>query len=195
MSHSTKVPASRDAIHLPFNEQGNLPPGVYQATLEQAIARFGATTAQRQELGQELHHIYNLVAQTGHLKRFVLYGSFVTAKPEPSDIDLFLVMAKAFTTTGLSNKLAKIFSHRMPPDQISYLFARLRESNFDVSQVLSEAAFWFAKKPQDKLEQASIFWMKQQVSLKEENQIIATWQITKSPSVYRGIVEIIGANT
>jgi len=33
-----------------------------------------------------LGRVYELAAATRHLKRFILFGSFVTAKPEPTSI-------------------------------------------------------------------------------------------------------------
>ncbi len=37
---------------------------------------------------------YTLAMSTGHVLRFVVFGSFVTAKPGPGDIDIFLIMAR-----------------------------------------------------------------------------------------------------
>lgn len=35
-------------------------------------------------------------AATGCMKRFIVIGSFVTTKPEPNDVDVFLVMHDTF---------------------------------------------------------------------------------------------------
>ena len=175
-----------------FDDQGNLPIGVYSATMNQIATHFGSRTDKRQRLSARLQTMYNLVAETGQMARFILYGSFVTVKPEPDDVDIFLVMAEGFDVSQVSGELARIFRHRIPAKQILHLLSRLRESNFDVKLVLDEAAFWFEQKPKDNYEGASIFWVRRRgINLAEEEQIIASWQITKTRKAYRGIVEIV----
>ena len=43
-----------------------------------------------------LEHIYALANAGGHLARFIVFGSFVTAKPAPNDVDIFLLMSDSF---------------------------------------------------------------------------------------------------
>jgi hypothetical protein len=43
-------------------------------------------------LGQRLERIYAIAHATGHLRRFVVLVSFITAKEEPNDVDVFLIM-------------------------------------------------------------------------------------------------------
>ena len=40
-------------------------------------------------------HFY-VSAQTGHLVHFVVFGSFVTSKLEPNDVDVFMIMDDTF---------------------------------------------------------------------------------------------------
>lgn len=68
-----------------FNEEGDLPPGVHRATLEEVLERFGEGSVQRCVVAARLKRVYELVSSTGHLARFVVFGSFVTAKEEPND--------------------------------------------------------------------------------------------------------------
>jgi hypothetical protein len=42
-------------------------------------------------MARRLEHIYTLAVGTGHLARFIIYGSFVTTKPNPGDVDIFLL--------------------------------------------------------------------------------------------------------
>jgi hypothetical protein len=95
----------------PFNAEGDLPPGVYPVTLAEALARFGAGTAQRQIVAARLQRVYQLVSSTGRLARFVVFGSFVTAKPEPRDVDVILVMADGFDLASVSAEVAVVFNH------------------------------------------------------------------------------------
>ena len=80
----------------PFNANGDLPPGVYAATVAEVVARFGAGTPRREVVTQRLVRIHNLAVATGGLGRFVLFGSYVTSKPVPNDVDVILVMKDAF---------------------------------------------------------------------------------------------------
>jgi hypothetical protein len=45
------------------------------------------------------------------LARFVVFGSFVTDKSEPNDVDVFLVMADTFDCGRLEGETALLFDH------------------------------------------------------------------------------------
>ncbi len=94
-----------------FNENGDLPPGIHQATLTEVIGYFGKSTPQRQIMARRLEHIYNLVNETGHLARFIIFGSFVSNKSNPGDVDIFLLMENTFDVSQLSRETALIFDH------------------------------------------------------------------------------------
>ena len=94
-----------------LNENGDLPPGIHQATLAEVLDYFGKGTPQRQIMARRLEHIYTLAAQTGHLARFIIFGSFVTNKPDPGDIDIFLLMEDTFDVSQVSGQAALIFDH------------------------------------------------------------------------------------
>jgi hypothetical protein len=94
-----------------FNEQGDLPVGIHQATLQEVIDHFGMVTLQRQRLSRRLVRIFNFAQQSGHLHTFVIFGSFVTTKPEPNDIDIFMLMENGFAVDELPEELKVIFDH------------------------------------------------------------------------------------
>jgi hypothetical protein len=94
-----------------FNDNGDLPPGIHQATLAEVIEHFGEGTPQRRIMARRLEHIYDLAAQTGHLARFIIFGSFVTARPDPADIDIFLLMEDTFDASQSSGETALILDH------------------------------------------------------------------------------------
>ena len=58
-----------------------------------------------------LARIYELAAAFGHMKRFVVFGSFVTTKPEPNDVDVFLIMHDAFDLSQVTGEARLIFDH------------------------------------------------------------------------------------
>jgi hypothetical protein len=94
-----------------FNSTGDLPAGIYAAPLEEVIARFGKSTPQRRQIGERLIRIYTLAKQTGHLARFVVFGSFVTARPAPNDADVFMLMEDSFDASRVSGETAILFDH------------------------------------------------------------------------------------
>jgi hypothetical protein len=69
-----------------FNELGDPLIGVCRATLANVIAHFGHGTAQRVIITARLGRIYALAHCTGSVQRFILFGSYVTAEPDPRGI-------------------------------------------------------------------------------------------------------------
>lgn len=94
-----------------FNKHGDLPVGVHVATLEEVLVRFAQANAQRVAVGQRLSRIHQLATATGHLRRFVIFGSFVTAKPTPNDVDVFIVMNDAFDYSETRGETRLLFEH------------------------------------------------------------------------------------
>jgi PAS domain-containing protein len=95
----------------PFNAAGDLSPGVYRATLDDIAQRFGNESSGRRILAERLLRIHLLTRGTGHLARFIIFGSFVTAKPAPNDVDVFILMTDSFNADGLSGETAILFSN------------------------------------------------------------------------------------
>lgn len=75
---------------------GDLPTGVHPATMAEVFDRFGSSSDRRKLLALRLRRVYDVAAQTGHLLHFVVFGSFVTGKLEPNDVDVFMIMDDAF---------------------------------------------------------------------------------------------------
>jgi hypothetical protein len=90
---------------------GELPPGVHQASLPETLERFGVGHPLRIAVGDRLQRIYQLAAATGHLARFVVFGSFVTDKSEPNDVDVLVVMDDSFDADTLQSESALLFDH------------------------------------------------------------------------------------
>ncbi len=94
-----------------FNEEGDLPPGVHRATLSDVLQRFGQGTAQRRAVADRLTRIYHHAASTGQLARFVVFGSFVTTKDQPNDVDIVLLMEDGFDLASVTGEAALVFQH------------------------------------------------------------------------------------
>src|SRR6266540_7279844 len=93
-----------------FNEHGDLPVGVHRAKLDEVVQHF-SNTARRAVIARRLERIYRLARSTGHLARFIVFGSFVTAKPEPNDVDIFLLMEDSFDVRQVSTEARLVFDH------------------------------------------------------------------------------------
>ena len=94
-----------------FNDEGDLPPGVHRATLRETLERFGQGSMQRRAVADRLKRLYELVSSTGHLARFVVFGSFVTAKEEPNDVDIVLIMEDTFDLSTVADEAGLPFQH------------------------------------------------------------------------------------
>ena len=67
------------------NASGELPPGIYTATLEEVEAVF-VTTPRRRRLFEGLRRAFQNLHAAG-VRRVFIDGSFVTTKADPNDID------------------------------------------------------------------------------------------------------------
>src|SRR5260370_35765445 len=94
-----------------FGEEGDLPPGVYRATLAEVLERFGQGSLQRCAVSDRLNRLHALVTSTGKLARFIVFGSFVTAKDEPNDVDIILLMEDTFDLATVTGEAALVFQH------------------------------------------------------------------------------------
>ena len=122
-----------------FDEYGDLPVGVYQATLAEVVERFGRGTLQRRIVAQRLTRIYDLAHSTGQVARFIIYGSFVTAAPSPNDVDIFLLMEDTFDKSRTSGETATIFDHLTAENNVgASIFWMRRLSILDSEQELIE---------------------------------------------------------
>jgi hypothetical protein len=111
------APRIEDFMALPgLTETGDLPAGIYDATLKEIIHRFGAGSNRRKGLALRLRRVYEIAQSTGHLSRLVLFGSFVTSKPEPNDIDLFMIMDDEFDFGSLGGDAKLLFEHSSAQD-------------------------------------------------------------------------------
>lgn len=95
----------------PLKKDGDLPVGVYRATLRETLRRFGEGSRQRIAVAQRLARIYQVSVGTGNLARFVVFGSFVSAKREPADLDVFMLMEDTFDMGKLSGEARVLFDH------------------------------------------------------------------------------------
>jgi hypothetical protein len=88
--------------------KANMP---WVASVEEIRARFGCGTPRREFLFQQFQAVLHRLRATGHVNQIYLFGSFVTGKEYPNDIDLLVIMSAAFSTASLSGKDLDVFQH------------------------------------------------------------------------------------
>jgi hypothetical protein len=129
-------------VSLPaFNEEGDLPPGVFRATLLEVIQRFGQGSVQRGAVGDRLQRLFQLATSTGKVARFVVFGSFVTRKVEPNDVDVVLLMEDTFDLAAVTGEAVLVFQHQVAQAHFgASVFWACRSGAFGGEQAMIE--YW-----------------------------------------------------
>jgi len=133
-----------------FDSRGDLPVGVHPATLAEVIARFGQGTPQRELITARLVHIYELARATGKLLRFVIFGSYVTEKSAPNDIDIILVMADNFEVAECDERIKPLFDHLRAQQVFGASVFSIRPSTALLGSVDEFIAYWQIKRDQSR---------------------------------------------
>ena len=64
-----------------------------------------------------LKHVHELAARTGALRNMYVFGSFVSAAPDPQDVDVVLVMEASFRLADCPKDSRPLFSHADAQDR------------------------------------------------------------------------------
>jgi hypothetical protein len=129
----------------PFTDTGDLPVGLHPATPAEVIQHLGTGTPQRQLVAARLERICHVAFATGHVAKLVVFGSFVTSKPEPNDIDVFLLMENAFDASRLTGEAQLLFDHLGAHTHFgASVFWLRRESAWEGEQAAVE--YWQVKR-------------------------------------------------
>jgi hypothetical protein len=90
-----------------FRDDGYLPEGLHLAGEAEVIARFGSTTSKRRFLALRLRRWIDLSREVG-AKRLFVDGSFVTAKPDPGDLDAVVWLSTDFAARVKRGEIAAL---------------------------------------------------------------------------------------
>lgn len=94
-----------------FEENGNLPKGIYKAAFYEVKDAFGTASARRKWLIGILQKIIELAKSTGRLERVIIWGSFVSNKEFPNDIDLLFIMKENFIVEDVAPEVKSVFDY------------------------------------------------------------------------------------
>jgi predicted nucleotidyltransferase len=92
-----------------LTDRGELPPGVHVADWQEFQARFCGSSSRRIWLSSRLRALLALAGASGKLRRVFIWGSFVTAKPAPKDLDILLIMEEDFEVDGIAAPAQAVF--------------------------------------------------------------------------------------
>lgn len=118
-----------------FDIDGDLPPGIYQATLdelERRLSRF-VVSDRRINLFARFKQLVAMARRSGIVERLVVGGSFVTSKPEPNDIDIVIVLPNDLDFDALTPSQNAVTNR-------SALRRDLKTGALDVTTVRSETS-------------------------------------------------------
>jgi hypothetical protein len=110
----------------PLTDEGVLPPGVHVAELDEVNTRFGMGNSQRVAVAARLRRVLELAQRTLKLRRIFVWGSYVTARAEPRDVDVMLVMSADFLTELCDEQVHKVFDCELAESELgaTVLWAR-----------------------------------------------------------------------
>ena len=96
-----------------------LPEGIHPATIDEVVAQFGSGTEQRIIVTERLQRIYQLAKDTGHLQHLIIFGSYITAKPKPNDIDVVIIFDDDFDMAACNVDVKKLLNHQQAATEFS----------------------------------------------------------------------------
>jgi len=102
----------------PFNEAGDLPEGIHPESLDGVLARFGRGSDQPRTVTTRLRRIVELAITTGNLDYLVVFGSYVSDKEAPNDVDVILVMRDDFRSETCPAGSSALFDHSRAHDEL-----------------------------------------------------------------------------
>src|SRR6266568_1334853 len=92
-----------------IDEEGFLPEGIHGASLRESIARFGAESDTRKQQCELLRQVVAAAKPYFQMKRVMVWGSFVTAKGEPADLDYSVVVSVNYRSDDLAHTDRRFF--------------------------------------------------------------------------------------
>lgn len=129
-----------------FDNKGDLPNGVHRATLDAVVERFGYGSQQREDVTSRLVRIYGIAYRTGKLERFVLFGSYVTSKSAPGDVDIILIMRDDFREPDYTGELLPLLDHQRAQCELGASIFWIRSGSILLESVDEFVAHWRIKR-------------------------------------------------
>lgn len=130
----------------PFKANDDLPEGVHKASWAEVLDRFNGGTKQRRLVARSLMRLYELALGSGYLDRMIIFGSFITAKRNPNDVDVILIMKEDFVPSEVSPDASVLFDHQRADEELGASIFWLRPSMLLGESMESFVAGWQLKR-------------------------------------------------
>jgi len=103
-----------------FTDKGDLPEGIWSASLLEVLDRFDSFgDNKRRSASNTLKTICNLAVATGQLQSILIFGNYVTSKPNPNDVDVILIMTDEFSMSQCPADSRLLFDHQAADAMLS----------------------------------------------------------------------------
>ena len=129
-----------------LNHEGELPEGIHQAAIDEVVAQFGSGTEQRVIATENLKRIYELAKETEHLQQFLIFGSYITSKPKPNDIDVVLIFDDDFDMAACSEDVKRLLNHQQATTEFGASVFWIRPSLLFLETIDEFIAGWQVKR-------------------------------------------------
>ena len=125
---------------IPAFEQGLLPVGVHECTMDELKTRFGSFQAsdRRPHLFGKLQEFVVEVKRSGFVRHLVIDGSFVTSRADPQDIDLIIVVVSNHDISAdLSPGQYNLVSKKRVRDRLGFDIIAVRENTREYEEAVA----------------------------------------------------------
>ena len=129
-----------------LNHEGELPEGIHPATIDEVVSQFGSGTEQRMIATEHLKRIYELAKETEHLQQLLIFGSYITSKPKPNDIDVVLIFDDDFDMAACSEEVKKLLNHQQAATEFGASVFWIRPSLLFLETLDEFIAGWQVKR-------------------------------------------------
>ena len=87
-----------------------------------------------------------MAQRTGHVQRFIIFGSYVTAKSGPNDVDVVLVMDDAFRLEDCPIEARGLFDHAVAQARYGASIFWMRPGMLIEASIEEFIAYWEVKR-------------------------------------------------
>jgi predicted nucleotidyltransferase len=110
------------------------------------LKRFVGGTKQREIVTERLQRVYQLAKDTGKLQRLIIFGSYITVKPEPNDIDVVFIFDDDFDMMACDEETKMLLEHQLATDEFGASIFWMRPSLLFLETLDSFIKGWQAKR-------------------------------------------------
>jgi predicted nucleotidyltransferase len=100
----------------------------------------------RQLVTIRLRRLYDLAKDTGQLERVIIFGSYITSKPNPNDVDVVLIFNDDFDLNSCNQETRMLLDHRLAADEFKASVFWVRPAMLFLETLEEFIAHWQIKR-------------------------------------------------